>query len=59
VEDLVAVAVAVRAVDPVVAAGLVPRRVALPRVSADVVNDESAALGDAADGVAVPAQTPP
>lgn len=36
-----------------------PRRVALLRVSADVVDDESAAPGDAADDAAVPVQTLP
>jgi len=58
-EALAAVAVAARAEDPAVAVGLAPRRVALPHVSADVVDDESAVPGDAANGAAVPAQTPP
>lgn len=58
-EDLVVVAVAGRAVVLAAAVGLAPRRVALPRVSADVVDDESAAPGDAADGAAVLAQTLP
>lgn len=47
------------AVDPAAAAGPALQRVVLPRANADVVNDESAAPGDAADGAAVPAQTPP
>lgn len=46
------------AVDPAVAvAGLAPRRVALPNV--DVVDDELAALDDAADDAVVLVQTPP
>lgn len=58
-EDLVVVAVAGRVVVLAAAVELAPQRVALPRVSADVVDDESAALGDAADDAAVPAQTLP
>jgi len=56
--DPAAVVVA-RAVDPVAVAELAPRRVVLPRASADVADDESAGPGDVAGGVAVLVQTLP
>ena len=52
-EDLVVVAVVVRAVDLVAAAELALRKVALLRVNADVANDESVAPDDAADDAVV------